>query len=66
MIGIMGIVFVFLPETPWWLCGKSKTEEAAKVLNRYNGHIEGYNANSAIVRAFFYSSHMDADRSPRT
>ncbi|KAF7189943.1 MFS transporter fmqE [Pseudocercospora fuligena] len=48
MVGVMGIVFLLLPETPWWLCGKSKTEKASKILLRYNGHIEGYNVHQVI------------------
>ncbi|KAF2762654.1 general substrate transporter [Pseudovirgaria hyperparasitica] len=48
MVGGMGLIFVFLPETPWWLVGKGKTEQAAKVLQRYNGSIEGYSVHENI------------------
>ncbi|KAF2166608.1 hypothetical protein M409DRAFT_36703 [Zasmidium cellare ATCC 36951] len=48
MIGVMIIIFVLLPESPWWLCSKSKTEQAAKVLNRYNGHVESFNVHETI------------------
>lgn len=49
MIGVMLIIFLLIPETPWWLAGKEKLNKAAKVLLRYNGHIEGYNVDEVIV-----------------
>lgn len=49
MIGVMAIIFVFIPESPWWLAGQEKLSQAAKVLKIYNGHIEGYNVNAVIV-----------------
>lgn len=49
MIGVMFIIFVFIPETPWWLASKEKLDKAAKVLLRYNGHIEDYNVDEVIV-----------------
>jgi len=48
MIGAMLIIFLVIPETPWWLVGKGRLEKAAKVLTRYNGHIKGYNAQDQI------------------
>jgi len=48
MIGAMLIIFLVIPETPWWLVGKGRLEKAAKVLTRYNGHIKGYNAEDQI------------------
>ncbi|KAI0483399.1 general substrate transporter [Xylariaceae sp. FL0804] len=48
MIGVMGLIFILLPETPWWLVGKGKNEKAAKVLTRYNGHIAGYDVHEHI------------------
>ncbi|WPG99101.1 general substrate transporter [Acrodontium crateriforme] len=48
MIGAMGLVFFFLPETPWWLVSRGNTEQASKTLLRYNGHIEGYNVHEHI------------------
>ena len=48
MIGLMLICFLLLPETPWWLCSKSRTEAAAKVLTRFNGHVPGYNVHEVI------------------
>ena len=56
MIGVMVIIFLLIPETPWWLASKGKFEKASKVLLRYNGHIEGYNVQEVIVspRSQFY------------
>ncbi|KAG8631596.1 hypothetical protein KVT40_000736 [Elsinoe batatas] len=48
MIGVMLIIFLLLPESPWWLAGKGKTEKAAKVLNLVNRDIPGYNAHEVI------------------
>ncbi|WVQ85760.1 hypothetical protein IAT38_007927 [Cryptococcus sp. DSM 104549] len=49
MCGIMLIIFVLIPESPWWLASKGRTEEAAKVLTRFQGHIEGYNVNEEVA-----------------
>lgn len=49
MMGVMGIIFVLVPETPWYLAGKDKLDEASKVLLTYNGHIKGYNVEETIV-----------------
>lgn len=34
----------------WWLASKEKLDKAAKVLLKYNGHIEDYNVHEVIVR----------------
>jgi SP family general alpha glucoside:H+ symporter-like MFS transporter len=49
MIGAMVVIFLLIPETPWWLAGQGRFDEASKVLLRYNGHIDGYNVQEAIV-----------------
>ncbi len=49
MIGAMLIIFLLLPETPWFLVSKGKTEEASKVLLRFNSHIEGYDVQEVLV-----------------
>lgn len=57
MIGIMLVIFVSIPETPWWLASKGKLDSAAKVLSRYNGHVEGYNVHEVVVSfSFLYCS----------
>lgn len=49
MVIPIGIVFAFLPETPWWLASKGKVDEAAKVLRFCNGGVEGYDIEEQIV-----------------
>lgn len=50
MVIPIGIVFAFLPETPWWLASKGKTEKAAKVLRLCFGGVKGYDIEEQIVR----------------
>lgn len=50
MVGVTLIIFLLLPESPWWLVSKGKLEKAAKVLRRCNGHVEGYDVQEQIVR----------------
>jgi MFS transporter, SP family, general alpha glucoside:H+ symporter len=49
MIGLIGIIFVLLPETPWWLASKGKLDKAARVLEICNGDVEGYDVQEQIV-----------------
>jgi hypothetical protein len=49
MVIPIGIVFVLLPESPWWLASKGKTEKAAKVLRLCNGGVEDYDIEEQIV-----------------
>lgn len=49
MIGVSAVIFILIPETPWWLTSKGKLDKAAKVLERYNGNIEGYDVQEQIV-----------------
>ncbi|KAL4899290.1 hypothetical protein BDW74DRAFT_183822 [Aspergillus multicolor] len=48
MVGVAGIIFVFLPESPWWLVGKDRHENAAKVLRLCNGGVQGYDIQEQI------------------
>ncbi|KUJ10532.1 general substrate transporter, partial [Mollisia scopiformis] len=48
MVGVMLVIFLLLPESPWWLAGKGKLDKAKKILLRFNGHIEGYNVQENI------------------
>ncbi|KAL4940005.1 hypothetical protein BDV06DRAFT_230690 [Aspergillus oleicola] len=48
MVGISGMIFVLLPESPWWLVGKDRHEKAARVLRLCNGKVEGYDVQEQI------------------
>lgn len=48
MVGLIGIIFAFVPETPWWLVSKGKLDEATKVLQMCNGGVEGYDVQEQI------------------
>lgn len=48
MVGLIGIIFVFLPETAWWLAGKGKLDKAEKVLRLCYGE-ENYDIHEQIV-----------------
>lgn len=50
MVIPIGVVFAFLPETPWWLASKGKLDKATKVLEFCNGGVEGYDIQEQIVR----------------
>ncbi len=53
MVGLSGIIFVLLPESPWWLAGKDRHEKAMKVLRVCNGGVDGYDVQQQIVRPPF-------------
>lgn len=50
MVGVTGIIFVFIPESPWWLVTKDNFDKAAKVLQQCNGRVDGYDVQQQIVR----------------
>ena len=49
MVGVIGIIFIFHPETPWWLASKGKLDKSRKVLQLCNGGVEGYDIEEQIV-----------------
>lgn len=63
MIGGMLIIFLLLPESPWWLASKGKLQSAEKMLLRFNGHIEGYNVQEHLVSPPF-NLHFKASAPP--
>ncbi|KAF7156313.1 hypothetical protein CNMCM5623_009706 [Aspergillus felis] len=48
MIGAAGVIFVLIPETPWWLVSKGKMQKAEKVLRTCNGTVPDYNIEDQI------------------
>ncbi|GIJ90475.1 hypothetical protein Asppvi_009430 [Aspergillus pseudoviridinutans] len=48
MIGAAGVIFVLIPETPWWLVSKGKMQKAEKVLKTCNGTVPDYNIDDQI------------------
>ena len=49
MVGLIGIIFALLPETPWWLVSQGKIEKASNVLQMCNGRVEGYDVQEQLV-----------------
>jgi MFS family permease len=56
MIGVAGVIFLLVPETPWWLVSKGKTQQAEKVLKTCNGSVPGYDIQDQIVRTALITS----------
>jgi len=48
MVGFAVIMYVFLPESPWWLVGKGKLDQARKVLAMKNGKVPGYDVDAEV------------------
>lgn len=54
MIGAIALIFLALPESPWWLVSKGKIDKAAKVLTFCNGKVDGYDVQEQLVRSVLH------------
>ena len=45
MLGIMLVIYIVLPESPWWCANREHHDRGRKILARLNGGIEGYNVD---------------------
>lgn len=50
MVGVAGIIFVFLPESPWWLVSQDRPEDAERMLQRYHQQTEDFDTQEQVVR----------------
>lgn len=48
VIGLALIIYIFLPESPWWLVSKGRIEDARKVLQRKNSSVPGYDLDAEL------------------
>ncbi|KAJ3530958.1 hypothetical protein NM208_g9091 [Fusarium decemcellulare] len=48
MIGIILVIFLIIPESPWWLASKGKVDQASKVLHLCFSKVEGYDVEQQI------------------
>lgn len=67
MVAAAGLIFVLLPETPWWLVSKDKFAQAERVLRRCHGQVPGFDvmeqlgamrATVALERRLAETSHQ--------
>lgn len=49
MIGLLVGIFLWIPESPWWLVAHGKVDQARKVLVKIHGGIAEYNVEHEIV-----------------
>lgn len=49
MVGLIAVIFLLIPESPWWLVSQGKIDKGAKILNRLNGKVDGYSVDEQIV-----------------
>jgi SP family general alpha glucoside:H+ symporter-like MFS transporter len=48
MIGLAIIIYIFLPESPWWLVSKGRLEDARKILQKKNSSVPGYDLDAEL------------------
>lgn len=63
MVGVAAIIFLLLPESPWWLASKNRLAESEKILTRYNGSVQDYNVQEQLVSTAPISSLVDGSTS---
>jgi hypothetical protein len=49
MLGLLAILYFFLPETPWFLISSGQTDKARKLLQRLKGGIPGYDVDTELA-----------------
>lgn len=49
MVGVAGIIFDFLPESPWWLVSQDRPEDAERMLQRYHQQTEDFDTQEQVV-----------------
>jgi hypothetical protein len=55
MVGAIALIFLLLPESPWWLVSKGKIDKAAEVLTFCNGKVDGYDVQEQLVRSVLHT-----------
>ncbi len=53
VIGLSFLIFLVLPESPWWLLSKGKVQKAEAIMIKKFGNVEGFDipAEMAIMQA---------------
>lgn len=49
MLGLLAILYLFLPETPWFLISSGQTGKARLLLQRLKGNVPGYNVDIELA-----------------
>ncbi|WVQ82451.1 hypothetical protein IAT38_004580 [Cryptococcus sp. DSM 104549] len=45
MLGIMLIIYVYIPESPWWCANRELHDRGRAIIKRLNGNIDGYDVD---------------------
>lgn len=69
VIGIMIIIYIIIPETPYWCAARGRHEQGRKTIQFLNGGIEGYDVDfhydlvrRAVEKEQSYQKQIDGDR----
>lgn len=49
MLGMLGIIYFFLPETPWYLVSSGKYDKARALLQRLKSNVPGYDVDTELA-----------------